>query len=100
MQNAIGALNKLGVKVTKGMITGEQLTSAGRQYFVSQAKQIYDRRERAYTDAVENVQEAARAFVPRVDPNFIIKPIYAGVGQTAGGGATEGGGADNNPLGI
>lgn len=75
MQVAIGELRRLGVKITEGMVTGKQLTQAGRKAFLDQARDLYEGHERNYTKASEHYRERARR--AGVDPEAVIPRIVA-----------------------
>jgi hypothetical protein len=94
MQNAIGAVTALGVKVSKGWWNGKQLTPEGRAAFTDMARKIYESKLNYYQQKVNFVQNQAKA--TGIDPNLVILPLTENVSNQANitSGNTE------DPAGI
>lgn len=69
MQSAVGSLRAMGVRITKGMVTGEQLTDAGRKEFLRAAKEIYS----SYTTRATSAMDLFKGHAKRLglDPGLL-----------------------------
>ena len=80
MQNALGALQKLGVNITTGMVRGDQLTPAGRKAFLNMSTNLYNAHKTNYDQAVNFYKD--QAINSGVDPKLVLPRITASVTPT------------------
>jgi hypothetical protein len=79
MQGAQGALSKLGIYLTEGMISGKQLTASARQEFLNKSKELYKAHEAMYNQKVEYWKNVASA--RNVPFELVLADIRAGESQ-------------------
>lgn len=80
MQQALGSLQRLGVNVTTGMVSGAQLTPAGRKAFLNMSNDLYNAHKTNYDQAVNFYKD--QAINSGVDPKLVLPRITSSVTPT------------------
>lgn len=71
----MGALQKIGVNITTGMLHGDQLTDEGRKAFLQMSSELYINHKTNYDQAINFYKD--QAITSGIDPKLILPRIIA-----------------------
>jgi hypothetical protein len=89
-ENAIGFAQKT-LNFPKKLISGDRLTTEGRQYFANAARRLYESKKKSYDTAYKQYEDRAKR--SNIDPALVLRD-YGSANATGAGAGPAGGAGD------